>query len=173
MKVENFQKSLDELHCDLLVTTLFESERPPRGIAGLIDWRLNSFISKKIVDSVIHGKFGEHVLVPLHNRLPARRLLLLGLGTRREFNLAKARQLGLKIGEIVAKIGADDMAIFVPPADDERLVGATQRAVLDALGKSIIPDSVFVHSIDLAVLRDTELTFPVEKVGSSLKAANQ
>ena len=92
-----YTRSLDELETDLLITTIFEGERPPRGITGLIDWRLNGFLSKEIQARDVTGKYEEMVLIPLHRRLPARRLVLVGLGPEKEYTALRAREISFRI----------------------------------------------------------------------------
>ena len=68
MNIERFTRSLDELNTDLIVASLFETERPPRGVCGLADWRLNGFISRQILGGSVRGTKDEWVLLPLHRR---------------------------------------------------------------------------------------------------------
>jgi hypothetical protein len=44
---------------------IFSDEKPPRGICGFIDWRLNGLISHQIKQGKIGGKFAEKVIFPL------------------------------------------------------------------------------------------------------------
>ncbi|MFQ5515166.1 MAG: M17 family peptidase N-terminal domain-containing protein [Myxococcota bacterium] len=55
-------------------------ERPLRGDAGRIDWRLRGEISSKLRSGFISGVTGEATLLPARAPLRAKRLLLLGVG---------------------------------------------------------------------------------------------
>jgi len=106
MRKERYSRSLDELETDLLVTTLYHTERPPQGVGGLVDWRLNGFVSRQIMNGRVEGSSEELILIPLHRRLPARRLLLLGLGQPDDFRLATARHLAYRLGKIIEGLGS-------------------------------------------------------------------
>jgi hypothetical protein len=52
-----------------LVLGIFSDEKPPRGICGLIDWRLNGMISQEIKQGRITGDFMEKILIPFPRRI--------------------------------------------------------------------------------------------------------
>jgi hypothetical protein len=145
MKAERYTRTLDELVTDLLVATLFETDRPPRGVTGLVDWRLNGFISRLILRGAVAGVRDEVVLLPLNRRLPARRLLLVGLGRFEEFSLMQARHAALKIGRAIRGIAAIDVAMHIPAAPDEPAAGDTERAVMDVLRQAQLPDGLLIR----------------------------
>ena len=145
MRTERYSRSLDELETDLLVTTLYDTERPPQGVGGLVDWRLNGFVSRQIMNGTVEGLPEELVLIPLHRRLPARRLLILGLGKPCEFRLATARHVAYRLGKIIESLGTEDVAIHFPPAVDERLPGETEHSVIDALEQCQLPRQLILR----------------------------
>ncbi|MEN6331938.1 MAG: M17 family peptidase N-terminal domain-containing protein [Smithella sp.] len=71
---------------ECLALGIFSDEKPPRGICGFIDWRLNGFISREIKQGRIIGKFGEKVIIPFPGRINTEILLLFGLGSLAESN---------------------------------------------------------------------------------------
>jgi hypothetical protein len=85
-------KNLDALHSEAICAPFFSDERPLRGVLGLIDWRLCGFVSRMIMQGVVHGSSGEAVLVPLRPRLRMDKLFLFGLGPEAEFD--ESRLLG-------------------------------------------------------------------------------
>jgi leucyl aminopeptidase len=151
MRAEKYNQPLDELQADLIVVTLYEDERPPRGVNGLIDWRLHGFISRAILSGTIQGKEDESVLIPLQRKLPARRLLVLGLGKPETYDLAKARHTAYRLGKTITQLGAQNVALSFPPAADERLFGETERSVLSAIEQAELPKEVLVRWLDPSV----------------------
>jgi hypothetical protein len=145
MRTERYTRTLDELETDLIVTTLFKTERPPQGVGGLVDWRLNGFVSRSILSGTVAGDSNEMVLIPLHRRLPARRLLVLGMGTPAEFRLADARHMAHRLGKTIAGLGAVDVAVHFPAAADERVPGETEKAVLDTLEQCELPRQLILR----------------------------
>lgn len=79
-------RRLDQLRCDVLALSFFREERPLRGAAGLMDWRLCGRLSRLLAAGRLTGTAGEVTLLPPRPRLPFDKLLLLGLGARAEFD---------------------------------------------------------------------------------------
>ena len=63
-----------------LVLCIFSDEKPPRGIGGFIDWRLNGMLSREIKQGRITGDFLEKILMPSPQRLGTEMLFLFGMG---------------------------------------------------------------------------------------------
>lgn len=81
-------RRLDQLRCDVLALSFFQTERPLRGAAGLVDWRLCGRLSRLQATARLTGAPGEVTLLPPRPRLPFDKLLLLGLGTKESFDEA-------------------------------------------------------------------------------------
>jgi len=65
---------------ETVLLLLPEDERPLRGDAGWVDWRLCGQISRRLLVGDLTGKLGEAALLPGREPLRATRLLLLGVG---------------------------------------------------------------------------------------------
>lgn len=85
-------ESLDGLQAELIVLPFFADERPLRGAAGLIDWRLCGVLSRKLMAGYLDGNFGEKGMVAAPAKLKAEGLLLVGLGPIASFDLEVAEQ---------------------------------------------------------------------------------
>ena len=92
---------------DGLVGWVFADERPPRGVAGLLDWRTCGRVSRWLLAGAFSGAPGEAMLFPPGHGLPFRVALLLGAGVRAAQDeaafrdtvrdgLDRARRLGLQ-----------------------------------------------------------------------------
>jgi hypothetical protein len=86
-------RPLERLDCDVLVVGLFEDDRPLRGGAARLDWRLCGQVSELVIEGRISGASGEAVLLASPGSVRAPRVLVLGLGDRRRFTLATARDV--------------------------------------------------------------------------------
>ena len=69
-----------------LALGIFADEKPPRGICGFIDWRLNGLISREIKLGKISGEFAEKTIIPFPQRIGAEYLLFFGMGKLARFN---------------------------------------------------------------------------------------
>lgn len=70
----------------MLVASLAADERPPHGVAGLVDWRLAGRVSKLLASGYATGKLGEVLLLPGKPKLPFDKIVLFGFGNSSEFN---------------------------------------------------------------------------------------
>jgi hypothetical protein len=84
-----------------LALGIFADEKPPRGICGLIDWRLNGMISSEIKQGRISGEFKEKIIIPFPQRIGAEMLLLFGLGNSYDINYDKIYNAAYIIAEAV------------------------------------------------------------------------
>lgn len=84
-------RTLDLIGTEILVAGLASDERPPHGVAGLVDWRLAGRISRLMKRGFATGALGEVVMVPAKPRLPFEKVLLFGLGAQADFEEAVFR----------------------------------------------------------------------------------
>ena len=93
-----------------LALGIFADEKPPRGICGFIDWRLNGFISREIKEKRIRGEFEEKIIIPFPIRIGSEMLLLFGLGNVAEMSYDKTYNAAYSIAQTVDKIGLNSFA---------------------------------------------------------------
>jgi hypothetical protein len=106
--------SLDELQTDVIVLPFFSDERPLRGAAGLIDWRLCGALSRKLMAGYLRGTFGEKALVANPGKLKSERLLLIGLGESASFDPSVARKASALISEALRDARVSTAALALP-----------------------------------------------------------
>lgn len=119
---------LEQLAGELLAAFFFEDERPLRGPAGRVDWRLCGLASRHLLRGRPAGRAGEALLAPTAGRLAAPRVLLAGLGRRAGFGAdaladaaraAAGRALALRVGRLA----------LAPPSEAQAGVGPGKAAV--------------------------------------------
>jgi hypothetical protein len=106
-------RRLDEASVELCACTLWSDERPLRGLAGLLDWRLGGRLSALLKSGFVTGDAGEALLVPGKPHVPFEKVLVLGLGARSGFgdgvfrstvlHLARALE-GLRVRRAVVEL---------------------------------------------------------------------
>lgn len=77
---------LEALPSEVLALPCYSDERPPRGVLGLLDYRLGGTISDLMQKGTITGSPLEQVILSARPKLPFDRLLVIGLGARDEFH---------------------------------------------------------------------------------------
>ncbi len=135
LDIELEGRPLDRIEADLAVAGLFSDDRPLRGGAGRVDWRLCGLISELMCAGQLRGERGEAVLLPSSGRLRAPRILLLGLGERSGFGVACSREVmrdavsrGLALG--VRRLAVAPLGI--EPDDFPRHAQAVLSGALEA-----------------------------------------
>ena len=106
--------SLDELQTEVIVLPFFSDERPLRGAAGLIDWRLCGALSRKLMAGYLDGTFGEKALVTAPPKLKSEALLLVGLGASTAFDTAAAESACALIAAALAEARVSTAALGLP-----------------------------------------------------------
>lgn len=114
-------KSLERLHAQLLVLSIFEDERPVRGVAGLVDWRTCGLLTRFLLRGHLTGASGEVVLFPTQGRLSVARGLIFGLGPSSTFDERAFRDVAERIAQNAARIGARTLGLPLPGAHRRRL----------------------------------------------------
>ena len=75
-----------------LVVNLYQGVERPTGATGAVDAALGGQISELIGDGEITGRPGEITIVHTRGRLPARRIVVVGLGKKRDCDLETLRK---------------------------------------------------------------------------------
>lgn len=78
--------TLDEVDSRLALVLSYEDIRPLKGQAGLVDWRLNGYLSELIQKRRYQGSLGEALLMPSQGRIAAQELMILGLGSQAQIH---------------------------------------------------------------------------------------
>ncbi len=72
---------VDRIEGEVAAAFFFEDERPLRGPAALLDWRLNGLLTDLLVRGEMSGRAGELLIAPNNGKLGADRILFAGGGT--------------------------------------------------------------------------------------------
>jgi hypothetical protein len=125
---------VERSRAEVAAIPLFSGERPLRGAAGRLDWRLCGRLSDLVVGGRLAGERGEAALIASFGGLRARLLLVLGAGERAAFDArsievfaaeAVARGIALRAGSL-ALPGADALADVT--GHDQRLAALLSGA---------------------------------------------
>lgn len=95
----------EKFPCELLLLFGFESPEPLGGPIQDVDLEWNGFISTLIKERDFKGELFECHLLHTQAALPAKRVLLTGLGKRGEFDLEKWRGAASKAGQFIRNSG--------------------------------------------------------------------
>jgi hypothetical protein len=107
-------RKLDLAATEVLACALAADERPPHGVAGLVDWRLAGRISRLLAQGFATGRVGEVLLVPGKPKLPFDKILLFGVGARSSFNDAIYRAIVARLLETLEGLRARTAVVELP-----------------------------------------------------------
>jgi hypothetical protein len=107
-------EEVDLQECDLLVTGFFQDERPLKGSTGWIDWRLNGVLSRFLIEGRLTGDWQETTLIPSQGRVTPRMILLVGLGTVREYSYLRLRELSPFLLDTLKKLNTSSVSLSFP-----------------------------------------------------------
>lgn len=79
-------RRLDEIASEVLMGCLFEDERPPQGVTGLVNWRLAGRLDRLLDSGYLSGALGEVMMIPGAPRLQSDKVIIFGLGLRNQFD---------------------------------------------------------------------------------------
>ena len=74
----------DRMEGEVVAALFFRDQRPLRGPAALLDWRLNGKLTELLLTGAVRGLAGEQVLMPNNGKLVAERVLFVGGGSWQE-----------------------------------------------------------------------------------------
>jgi hypothetical protein len=117
----------DETPRDCLALPVFRDDRPLRGAAGLVDWRLCGRLSKLVRKQRASADPGETMLLPPGRRLKFKRILWFGLGDAKGYSEDRFRKDLAWISDVMRKAGVTEWAVQLP-GRASGLIGA-RRAV--------------------------------------------
>ncbi len=123
-------RNLEAVQSDLLVLSLFEEERPPGGLAGLVDWRLDGLVSRNRLarnaapranpyyTGLVLGEFpcgfGEKLLFPVGHKLPFSTAMVMGLGPRSQYTSARFRQVVDLLMDSISSLRSRSVTLRLP-----------------------------------------------------------
>lgn len=111
-------ENLREQKCDILVINMFEGEKTSQELANKYALEEDNF----------KGKFKNTYLLQTYDKIPARKILVIGMGKKDEMTLDRAREIGAKVTNKVKSIHAKTVSIDFDEMED--YIGAVAEGLL-------------------------------------------
>jgi len=128
---------LHEANVELCVCSIWSDERPIRGFAGLLDWRLGGRLSAMLKSGFVLGDAREVLLVPGKPHVPFEKVLMMGLGPRSSFDEAAFREAVARTARTLEGLRVRRAVVELPGRTSDAI--EAERAItlaLDLLGTS-------------------------------------
>ena len=113
MNIEVQQGSIDAIAADAIIVNLFEGVTEPGGATGAVNRALDGAIGELIAGGDLRGKTGETVVLYPRGAIPARRVIVAGLGKADKFNLEGVREAAGAAIKAAQKRGAKRVATII------------------------------------------------------------
>jgi leucyl aminopeptidase len=135
MEIKVVAGAIQALGAEMVVVNLFQGTQQPGGATAAVDQALDGAISAVIAAGDFKGKLGETLLLYSQGAMPARRVLVVGLGERDKFTLDSARQAAAAVAQRAGPVGVTRLASIVHGAGAG---GLDRRAATQALVEGAI-----------------------------------
>lgn len=94
MQIKVLKGSLPEVECDALIINLFDDVKDPSGGTGAVNKALDNLIVKETIEAdEFKAKLGCVSILPTYGKIPARKVVIVGLGKREEFDINAVRKV--------------------------------------------------------------------------------
>lgn len=144
LEIEVDPASVERARADVAAVALFAGDKPLRGGAGRADWRLCGRLSRLVASGQLEGQPGEAALVASFGGLQVPLLLVLGAGTRAEFDVSRFGQHTREAVSRALQLRAKVLALPFPEdagagAAYERAIAALVAAAAGAVAEAPAP----------------------------------
>ena len=113
MKITVQQGGIQTIAADAIIVNLFKGVTEPGGATGVVDKALDGAISELIAGGDLRGKLGQTVVLYPRGAIPARRVIVVGLGEADDFDLESVREAAGAAIKQAQKVGAVNVASIV------------------------------------------------------------
>ena len=113
MNIHIEQGRIQESKADTIIVNLFAEVTTPGGATGAVDKALQGAISELIAQGDLKGKAGEVAVLYPRGVIPAKRVLVVGLGKRDKFDLEGVRLAAANAIKQAQKLNAKQVATIV------------------------------------------------------------
>jgi hypothetical protein len=134
-------RRLDEASAEVVACGIYKDERPLRGLAGLIDWRLAGRLARLAKESFLVGEGGELLALPVRPRLPFDKCIVVGLGARRSFDETGSRKALARVLDALAGLHVKKALVEIPGRGDDAI---TPEQAADVLFDATASDAIVI-----------------------------
>ncbi len=113
MDISVIQGNIAEREDAAIVVNLFEGVSRPGGATGAVDDALSGAVADLIREGDISGKSGENTLIYSLGQLPAKRVVVAGLGKWSEFDMDVVREVNAEVARLLASKGVTSFSTIL------------------------------------------------------------
>lgn len=153
MQIKAIKGKLESQAVDLLIVNLFQGVTKPGGATGAVDKALSKLLTRLIAEEKFTGKLNQTLLVRNQaSPLPAKKILLVGLGKKACINTERIRQVTATSLKLAKKINAKTVASILHGAGEGK-IKAFDAAYAMATGLQLADYSFTKYQVKKAKLQ--------------------
>ena len=118
MRVKASARDATKVRADALIVNLFQGVKKPGGVTGAVDAALDGAISELIASGEIKGMLGQVTTIHVFGQVPASRVVVVGLGRKRDFDTEAARRATAAAMRAMKRVGAKRVATVLHGAGE-------------------------------------------------------
>lgn len=132
MQIETAVGTIQDQRADVLAVNLFEGVTNPGGAAGAVDAALMGKIGRLLALGDFKGKAGELAVIYPDGMIPAKRVILVGLGHPQDLSPSRLRHVSGEVAKRARDLGASNIYTIVHGAGIGGLdVGEATQALVE------------------------------------------
>ncbi len=167
MQIEVRRGDILEVADEAIVINIFEDVKIPRGATAVIDKALQGQITELIASGDIRGKHMETTLLYTRGVIPSKRVLVIGLGKKENFDTEKIRQVSGKAATFLRNLGIRSFTTIIHGA------GTGNISVSDATTAVVEGTILSLYRCDRFKKDDEEKSKAIEKMTIIEREANK
>ncbi len=113
VQIRVVHERIERIKDKAIVVNLFEGVRRPGGATGAVDRALEGMIRDLVRGGDLRGEYLDTVLFRTFGRIPAERVLVVGLGEREDFSSDRARDVSAKVARYLRDQGVDSYSTII------------------------------------------------------------
>lgn len=122
MIITSTHGSLPQAECDVLIVNLFDGVKEPTGGTGAVNEALGNLITEELIKKdEFKGKLGKIGVLPTYGKIPARKVVVIGLGKQKDFDLIAARKVSAEAIKACIALKAQKACTILHGASQEDL----------------------------------------------------
>ena len=175
MNVNVIQGNIAEREDAAIVVNLFEGVSQPGGATGAVDSALGGALTELIREGDITGKRGECTLLYSLGRLPARRVVVAGLGKQPDFDGDVAREVNAEVARLLSAKAVESYSTILHGAGIGGLdVAVSAQAATEGVGLGLYSfDKYKSDSEDSSIEKVNIIEFDQSKLVAITQGVNR
>ncbi len=134
MELTSYLGDIRFLQTDLVLAGVYRDERPPQGLAGLVDWYLFGQLTDLLLTDAFAGEEGRFALIATQGKIAAPKFMVVGLGERGAMSPDRLRELWRGVAGGLREIRVNNAAVeFLGAAGRPFRPEPAARLLLEAL----------------------------------------